>query len=147
MLKELIREENIKLNLQGKNKDEVFKEMIDILDENNLLIDREKFTEDIYARESLSNTGIGFGIGIPHSKSGFVKESSIVVGISKEGVDYNSIDGKKVNLVFMLAIKDDESDLHLRALATISRKLMHEEFRESLINSNSKKGVLSILVE
>lgn len=147
MLKELIKENNINLNLQGKNKDEVFKEMIDILEQNNLLIDRKNFTEDIYERESLSNTGIGFGIGIPHSKSEFVDESSIVVGISKEGIDYNSTDGKKVNLVFMLAIKDDESDLHLRALATISRKLMHEEFRESLINAKSKEEVLSILIE
>ncbi|NGU66785.1 PTS fructose transporter subunit IIA [Clostridium perfringens] len=147
MLKELVRIENINLDLKGTTKDMVFDEMINMLDNNEVILDRENFKKDIYHRESLSNTGIGFGIGIPHSKSNFVKKSSIAIGISKKGIEYNSIDGNKVNLVFMLAIKSDDSNLHLIALATISRKLMHEDFRERLLNANSREEIMRVLFE
>ena len=144
-LKELIRESTIKLELESRDKDSVLDEMIKLLVDDNVVTNVKKFKKDILARESLSNTGIGFGIAIPHAKSKSVKEPRIAIGLTKKGLDYGSIDGQDVNMVFMIAVNDEQSDLHLRALANLSRKLMHEEFRESILNAKSKKEIIDIL--
>lgn len=144
-LKELIKESTIKLELESRDKDSVLNEMIKLLVDDNVVTNIKKFKKDILARESLSNTGIGFGIAIPHAKSKAVKEPRIAIGLTKKGVNYGSIDGQDVNMVFMIAVNDEQSDLHLRALANLSRKLMHEEFRESILNAKSKKEIIDIL--
>ena len=144
-LKELIKESTIKLELESRDKDSVLDEMIKLLVDDNVVTNIKKFKKDILARESLSNTGIGFGIAIPHAKSKAVKEPRIAIGVTKKGVNYGSIDGQDVNMVFMIAVNDEQSDLHLRALANLSRKLMHEEFRESILNAKTKKEIIDIL--
>ena len=144
-LKELIRESTIKLELESRDKDSVLDEMIKLLVDDKVVTNIKKFKKDILARESLSNTGIGFGIAIPHAKSKAVKEPRIAIGLTKKGVSYGSIDGQDVNMVFMIAVNEEQSDLHLRALANLSRKLMHEEFRESILNAKSKKEIIDIL--
>lgn len=147
MLKELINIENININLNADNKEDVIDEMIKMLDGNGYIKNAKKFKKDIYAREEQSNTGIGFGVAIPHAKSKHVKKCSIGIGISKSGIEYGSIDGNKVNLIFMLAIEGSEKDLHLRALASLSRKLIDEDFRNKLINSTSNEEILRIITE
>ncbi|TGY44100.1 PTS fructose transporter subunit IIA [Clostridium sartagoforme] len=144
-IKELIKESTIKLELDAKDKNSVLDEMIKLLVDDNIVTDKNKFKEDILERESLSNTGIGFGIAIPHAKSKAVKEPRIAIGIARNGIDYGSIDGQDIRMVFMIAVNEDQNDLHLRALANISRKLMHEEFRESILNVKSKKEIIDIL--
>lgn len=145
-LNNLITENTIELNITVKDKEAIIDKMISILDNDGVIIDKKKFKEDIYHREYLSNTGIGFGIAIPHAKSKFVKEPKIAVGIIKDGVEYGSIDEKPVNIIFMIAVNDSQSDLHLRALANLSRKLMHEEFRNKLLNSKSKSEILNVIL-
>lgn len=144
-IKELIKESTIKLELDAKDKNSVLDEMIKLLVDDNIVTDKNKFKEDILERESLSNTGIGFGIAIPHAKSKAVKEPRIAIGIARNGIDYGSIDGQDIRMVFMIAVNEDQNDLHLRALANLSRKLMHEEFRESILNVKSKKEIIDIL--
>lgn len=144
-LKELIKESTIKLELDSRDKNSVLDEMIKLLVDDKVVTDSNKFKEDILIRESLSNTGIGFGIAIPHAKSKAIKEARIAIGLSRKGLNYGSIDGQDVNMVFMIAVNDEQSDLHLRALANLSRKLMHEEFRESILNAKSKKEIIDIL--
>mgnify|MGYP004443142011 CR=1 FL=1 len=128
-LKDLIKESTIKLELNSSDKNSVLDEMINLLIDDKVVTDKKKFKEDILARESLNNTGIGFGIAIPHAKSKTVKEARIAIGIAKNGIDYGSIDGQDINMIFMIAVNDKQNDLHLRALAELARKLMHEEFR------------------
>lgn len=146
MLAELIKLENINLDLKAKTKDELFDEMACLLNENGYIKNVKKFKKDLYKRESEGNTGIGFNVGIPHAKSKYVKQCCIGIGISKEGIEYDSIDGEKVHLVFMLAIEGHEADLHLQALAALSRKLIHEEFREKLLKANSKEEILQLII-
>lgn len=147
MLKELIKVENICMDLKSTNKDDVINEMVDILDYNGYIKNNKKFKKDIYAREEQSNTGIGFGVAIPHAKSKYVKECCIGVGISTDGIEYGSIDGEKVNLLFMIAIEGKEQDLHLKALASLSRKLIHDDFRLRLLNASDKEEIYNILTE
>lgn len=145
MLNSLVKLENINLDIKSKDKDSLLNEMISILDKNGYISDFENFKNDIYKREALNNTGIGFNVAIPHTKSKFVKECCICVGVSKDGIDYKSIDGKKVNLIFMIAVKDSESDLHLQALSKLSRKLIYEDFRNKLLNATTKEQFFEIL--
>lgn len=144
-LNKLITENTIELNVVSKDKNTLIDKMIDVLAKDGIIINKEKFRDDIYSREALSNTGIGFGIAIPHAKSTYVKEPRIAVGVIKEGVDYDSIDGEKVNMIFMIAVNNEQSDLHLQALANLSRKLMHEDFRNKILNAKSKLDILNLI--
>ncbi|WP_217077494.1 PTS sugar transporter subunit IIA [Clostridium baratii] len=143
-LNELIKESTIKLNVTATDKNSIIDEMIDVLENDGIIRDRNKFKEDILKREALSNTGIGFGIAIPHAKSTEVNEPRIAVGIVKPGIDYGSIDGKDINMIFMIAVNDDQNDLHLKALANLSRRLIHEDFRNDLLNAESKEEILEM---
>ncbi|WP_373205157.1 PTS sugar transporter subunit IIA [Clostridium tertium] len=144
-LKDLIKESTIKLQLDAKDKNSVLDEMIKLLVDDNVVTDKNKFKEDILAREELSNTGIGFEIAIPHAKSKAVKEARIAIGITNNGIDYGSIDGQDIKMIFMIAVSEDQSDLHLKALANLSRKLMHDEFRESILNAKTEKEIIDML--
>lgn len=144
-LKDLIKESTIKLQLDARDKNSVIDEMIKLLVDDNVVTNKNKFKEDILARESLSNTGIGFEIAIPHAKSKAVKEARIAIGLTRDGIDYGSIDGQDVKMVFMIAVSEDQSDLHLKALANLSRKLMHEDFRNSILNAKTKMEIIDML--
>ena len=144
-LKDLIKESTIKLQLDAKDKNSVLDEMIKLLVDDDVVTDKNKFKEDILAREELSNAGIGFEIAIPHAKSKAVKEARIAIGITNNGIDYGSIDGQDIKMIFMIAVSEDQSDLHLKALANLSRKLMHDEFRESILNAKTEKEIIDML--
>lgn len=133
------------LDIKAKTKDEVIAEMIDLLERDQVLNDRAIYTAAIYAREALSTTGIGFGIAIPHAKTGAVNKPRVAFGLSKEGVDYGSEDGEKVNLIFMIAASDADSNLHLETLAKLSRKLINPVFRSTLIQCTDKAEVMELL--
>ena len=137
----------ITLDIKAKNKEQVIDEMIDLLDKDGVLTNAALYKAAIYERENLSTTGIGFGIAIPHAKTSAVKTARVAVGIAKEGVDYGSDDGEKVQLLFMIAAQNTDDNLHLQTLAKLSRKLIDPVFRNRLLNSDDKEDVLSVLSE
>lgn len=133
------------LGVKAKTKDEAIAEMIDLLEKDQILNDRAAYTEAIYAREALSTTGIGFGIAIPHAKTSSVNKPRVAFGLSKEGINYGSEDGEKVNLIFMIAACDTDSNLHMQMLAKLSRKLINPVFRNNLLQCTEKEQVLTLL--
>lgn len=143
-IKELFNKNTIKLNLVSETRDEVISEMINLLVNDNIINDKDTFTKAIYDREDLSSTAIGFGIAIPHAKSNSVSTPRVAFGISTNGIDYNSIDGGKVNLIFMIAATADDADLHLQALGALSRKLIDPVFRNNLLKCESIDEIMSI---
>lgn len=142
---ELFNEKTMNLNLVAVTKNQAIDEMINILVNGDILSDREEFKKAILKREEQSSTGIGLTIAIPHAKSKAVKSPSVAFGISKSGVDYEAIDATKAHLFFMIAVKEGENDLHLQALASLSRLLMHEDFRNKLLNAKTSKEVLELI--
>lgn len=130
---DLFSKERVKFDLEAKTKEQVIDELIEILDKDGKLIDKAAFKEAVLKREEEFSTGIGMGIAIPHGKSDAVKEPAMVFGRSNEGIDYESMDEKKAFLFFLIAVPEKSSDLHLKALAEISRKLMHKEIKEQLM--------------
>lgn len=166
----IINENLIQLDLAFHTKEEAIKEMSKmILSENRLntydscplaIEERqeqcnetknycyETFLQSVLDREAMSTTGIGFGIAIPHGKSCAVSQPTVAFTRLKNPIDWNSLDGEPVEIVFLLAVPSvSASDEHLRILSALARKLMHEEFKEKLFTSQDKKELQQFLLE
>ncbi len=143
--KDLFAPETVTMNLKGTTKDEVIREMADLLNADGVLEDEQTFIQAIYEREKMSTTGMGMGIAIPHAKTSAVRKPRVAVGISRNGFDFDSEDGKKVYLIFMIAVTDKDNNLHLDTLAKLSGKVMYEEFRNALKNAESKEEIIELL--
>lgn len=135
--KEMFSKERACFDLKATTKDEAIDELIEILANDGKLTDKAEFKAAVLKREEEFSTGIGLGIAIPHGKCAAVKEASIVFGKSDKGIDYQSMDDELAHLFFLIAVPKESSDVHLRALSEISRKLMHTEVREGLLKSKS----------
>ena len=142
---ELLTAETIELNLQSTSKDAVIDELIRKLDRAGKLSDPNKFKEAILAREAQSTTGIGEGIAIPHAKTSAVKAPAIVFGRSKEGLNYESLDGQPAHLFFMIAASEGANNAHLQTLSRLSSFLMDKDFRKKLETATSVDEVLDAI--
>jgi fructose PTS system EIIBC or EIIC component len=136
----------IDLDIDGSTRDDVIEEMINRLDDSGILSSKEKFKQAILSREKESTTGIGMNIAIPHGKSESVKTPSVVFGLKRDGVDWNSLDGTAAKLIFMIAVpKHSEGNEHLKILQMLSRKLMDENYREELLAVQTKEEAYKLL--
>lgn len=142
---ELLGKDTIKLNLKANSKMEVLDQLVDVLYDAGRLNDKELYKEEILKRESLSSTGIGEGIGIPHGKTSAVKKASLALGIFRDGVDFDSLDGAPVNIVFMIAAPEGANNEHLETLSRLSVLLMNPEFKEGLLCSKVPEDVFNLL--
>ncbi|MFT0802406.1 fructose-specific PTS transporter subunit EIIC [Bacillus swezeyi] len=142
---ELLTKHTIKLNLESSQKENVIEELVTVLDQAGKLNDKEGYKEAVINREKQSSTGIGEGIAIPHAKTASVKEPAIAFGRSKEGVDYESLDGQPSHLVFMIAATDGANNTHLEALSRLSTLLMREEIRKQLLEAESEEEIIDII--
>lgn len=147
MLKDVITLDCINIDLKGQTKSEIIDEMIDILYNNGKLNDREEYKKEILKREAQSSTGMEEGIAIPHGKTDAVKIPTVAIGISKKGVDYESLDGKPSHLFFMIAAPENSNDSHIELLSKITTLLLEDDIREALLNVKSKEEVLDILIK
>ncbi|WP_278846751.1 PTS fructose transporter subunit IIABC [Brachyspira pilosicoli] len=147
MLKDVITLDCINIDLKGQTKSEIIDEMVDILYNNGKLNDREEYKKEILNRESQSSTGMEEGIAIPHGKTDAVKIPTVAIGISKKGVDYESLDGKPSHLFFMIAAPANSNNSHIELLSKITTLLLEDDIREALINAKSKEEVLDILIK
>ncbi len=144
-IRDLIDLPLIKTKLDAKTKDQVIKELAKMLHDDERVSDLEMFLEDVYEREALGSTGIGFKIAIPHTKSKYVTKPSLVFGRSENGIEFESLDGVPAELFFLIAMPESNINPHLKVLALLSRNLIHEEFRDQLLQAKTKEEVLSIL--
>ncbi|MGM0830569.1 MAG: fructose-specific PTS transporter subunit EIIC [Bacillota bacterium] len=138
--------ELIDVDLKGSTRDDVIDEMIQKLDRAGTITSPIDFKQAIIDREEESTTGIGMNIAIPHGKSTAVTKPSVVFGIKKDGVDWNSLDGSDAKLIFMIAVpKESEGNEHLKILQLLSRQLMDEDYRNQLLNAESKEEAYKLL--
>ncbi|MDD8049426.1 MAG: fructose-specific PTS transporter subunit EIIC [Thomasclavelia sp.] len=144
-ISELLDVRSIELNVSLKDKESTIDKLVDLMDASGRLSDKQAYKEGVLKREELSTTGIGEGIAIPHAQVEAVKKAGLAAITIKDGVDYESLDGSKVNLAFMIAAPQDGGNTHLQALAKLSALLMNEKFREELLNAKDAKEFLSII--
>lgn len=133
------------LDLQSSSKEDVINELANALDKNQFLNDKKTFVQEIFKREEIVCTAVGNGIAIPHARTNAVKEAKVAIGISKQGVEYNAPDHKKCNIIIMIAARESDGNLHLDALASLSRKFMHDDFIEKVLSATKEEEIISLL--
>ncbi|MFV2068860.1 MAG: PTS sugar transporter subunit IIA [Pirellulales bacterium] len=139
----------IRAELESEDKEGVIREMVSALLEAGQVSedDYESIVKAILKREELGSTGIGRGVAVPHTKHPSVQRLIGSVGVSREGVDFDSLDGEKVQLFFLLISPPDRPGDHLRALENISRQLRDDTFCKFLKESKSSEAILQLLEE
>lgn len=146
-MSKLISENCIVFDIDAAGKRDVLMTLVKELAAAGKITDAEEFYQDVLAREAISPTYVGFDMGLPHGKTDHVLEASVCFGRTKKPVVWNEESGETADLVIMIAVPLGEAgDTHMKILANLSRKLMHEEFRESLRTSTREK-VYEILTE
>ena len=144
---DFLREKAISVELQAKDKEGVIREMVQLLVKAGeiKLADEERIVPVLLAREALGSTGIGQGVGIPHGKSNVVRQLVGAFGISRRGVNFDSLDGEMAQIFFLLLAPEDSAGPHLKALARISRLRKDRYFRDSLKEAKDEKQVVKII--
>lgn len=145
-LMEILSGKSVIVGLKGQTKREILEELVDVVDADKVT-DRQKILEAMLQREEIMSTGIGHGIAIPHGKSEYVAGLSGALGIKREGVDFDSLDGKPTFIFFLLVSPMDVSGPHIKALARVSRLLKGEDFRQRLIVAENREAAIAILEE
>ncbi|UPR54300.1 PTS sugar transporter subunit IIA [Vibrio cyclitrophicus] len=146
MITTLINQDLIKLSLSADSKEDVFKELIDVLYAQGRISDKAQFLADIKAREEQGNTGFEEGIALPHAKSAAVIKPAVVIGVHKQGIEYGADDGQPSKLFFMIASPDGGDNHHIEVLAELSSKLIEEGFIENFMNAHSEQAALELLL-
>lgn len=142
---DLLTEQRIELRGQVQNKAEVIDKMVQLLNRTGALKDEEQFKEAVHTREMQGTTGVGEGVAIPHAKTTAVTRAALAAMIIPSGVEYQSLDGQPVYLVFLIASPDTSENIHLAVLSRLSMLLMDEEFRKQLIHAKNKSEFLQII--
>jgi len=145
ILTQILHPNCVKVPVTNKDKETVITELVDLLDMNGLLLDREVVLKAVLERERTQSTGIGSGISIPHGKCNAVKELVMAIGIAHDPIEFDSIDGKPVTTLILLVSPIDQTGLHIQALASISRLMLNEEFRQELEKATSPDEVYELL--
>ncbi|MBL8023752.1 MAG: PTS sugar transporter subunit IIA [Elusimicrobia bacterium] len=137
----------ISVELSAASKKEVLEELCALLGKAGKLPDPKAMVHILEEREALGSTGIGQGVAIPHGKAPSIKAQAAALGISRRGVDFDSLDGEPVHIVFLLIAPPDAAGNHLKALAKVSRLLKDKFFRQALKDSKSADEILKIIRE
>lgn len=146
---DFLEEKAVSANLEATKKQDVIKELLGLLIKAGRVKEKDKSTlmKVLLEREALGSTGIGLGVGIPHGKAACVDELVAAIGISKKGVDFESLDGEQAYIFLLLLAPANSAGPHLKALAKISRLLKDKYFRDMLKNAKDEKGILKIIKE
>ena len=137
----------ISCDLKGSTKDEILNEMVTLLIQSGNVTNREQVISALKEREAAGSTGLEKGIAIPHTKTNGVTEPVVAIGIKKDGVDFNAMDGNPSQIFVMLVAPIDGTNPLMRAMAAFSGALMREEVRNALLEANSAEQVVEILKE
>ena len=144
-IRDLLAAESIELNGKVTGKKETLDAMVDLMAKSGKINDVEVYRKGVYAREEESTTGIGEGIAIPHCKSDSVSRPGLAAMVVPEGVDFDSLDGEKVNLIFLIAAPNTKENVHLDVLSKLSVLLMDEDFTANLRNAKTIDEFLHVI--
>jgi len=146
---DFLNEKAISADLKSQNKKGAIQELTDLLIKAGELKPRMKdaVVKTLLNREALGSTGIGQGVAIPHGKCEHIKELVAAFGVSKKGINFDSLDGESAYIFFLLLAPMESSGPHLKALARISKLLKDKYFRDSLKNAENEKTLLKIIKE
>jgi fructose-specific phosphotransferase system IIA component len=144
-LSELLKPQNIKLDLNAENKTEAIRELVDLLSSNGELTDAGKVLDAVLERETTRTTGIGNGLAIPHGKCTGTDHLVMALGKAATPIDFQAIDGRPVSWIWLLSSPPDKTGPHIHALARISRLMTIDQFRQALGKAQTPQEVFDII--
>lgn len=144
---DLLSKESIELNVNAKDKSDIIDKMTKLMLKTGRIKNLNEYKELVLKREEEGSTGVGEGIAIPHGKGDCVTEPGLVAMVVPNGVEYDALDGKPVNLLFMIAAPNTSDNVHLDVLSRLSTMLMDADFKNKLISAKSKEEFLNIINE
>lgn len=145
-LADLLSEENVAI-LTSSDKDGAIRELAALLVKSGKVNDAGKFVAALFEREEIMSTGIGLEIAIPHVHSPSVEKMSAAVGISKDGIEWESLDGAPAKVIFMIAAPEDVRKHYLKVLARATFVLRHQDFRDALLKAGDAKAIYDLLIK
>src|SRR4030095_5636004 len=146
-ISDILSADVIAVNIEAADKEDGIKKLIDLAAKSNKILDLEKVTRTIFEREKLVSTGVGKGFAIPHGKTDGISDVVAAFGITKDPIDFDSIDGEPVRFIFLLIGKENLLNTHIKLLSRISRLMNKDEFRERLLEAKTPEDVLEIFKE
>ncbi|MBY9077811.1 PTS sugar transporter subunit IIA [Paenibacillus sp. HN-1] len=144
-MKKLISIDTIMLNLDAGTKDEAIALLADNLERTGRVASADVFMQSVLDREAVSPTAIGYDMGLPHGKSDTVLIPSVSIARLKRPLLWNEETNEAADLLILIAVPKESSGFHLKILTALSRKLMHDEFREKLRNASAETDILKLV--
>ena len=144
---ELLDKRSIRIDGAPKSKNEALDQMVELMAKSGKINDLEAYRQEVYRREEEGTTGVGEGIAIPHGKGAFVDKPGLAAMVVKDGVDYDSLDGEPVHLIFLIAAPNTKDNVHLDVLSKLSVLLIDEDFSRALQNAKSPEEFMKIVDE
>ncbi|MGM0301035.1 PTS system, nitrogen regulatory IIA component [Enterococcus sp. AZ048] len=143
-IRDVLKAAFINFDLKAIEKQAAIIELVSTFVSEGVVENENVYLDAVMKREEESTTGIGFGVAIPHGKSTAVTVPALAFGRSHVGIQYDSMDGKPVHLMFLIAVPETSNDEHLRILSKLSRKLMHEDVRQKLMTATNVEEIYQI---
>lgn len=144
-IRDLLATESIQLNGAAADKQDALNKVVDLMAKSGKINDVDTYRKGVYAREEEGSTGIGEGIAIPHCKSDAVSKPGLAAMVVKDGVEFDALDGEKVNLIFLIAAPNTQDNVHLDVLSKLSVLLMDENFTTNLKNAKTVEEFLAVI--
>ena len=140
-------DESFIIDLKSENKEDALNELLDVICQSPLITDCKTFRKEIFKREKLMSTGIGYEIAIPHARHKTVTDFVIALGRKKDGLEYASIDDKPVKLIFLIGASDKQDKDYIRLLSRLVLRLKNRDFILNLLNAKSSAEMYRSIVE
>ena len=147
LLTELLAPDRVKVPLRSRTKDEVLLELVDLVATDRDPAVRDAILASVRERESLLSTGIGSGVAIPHGKTTDLDQLVMAAGVVAQPIEFDALDGRPVQLLFLLVGPESSSGAHVKALSRISRLLRREQLRDDLRQAATREDFLRIVHE
>jgi len=140
----LVNETRI-IDIQSNNKKGALNELLKIICKDESITDPKTFSKEIFKREKLMSTGIGYGIAIPHARHKTVKDFVIAVGRKCEGLEYESIDDKPVKLIFMIGASDTQDKDYIKVLSRLVLRLKNQKFVDKMLSAENPSDIYELI--
>ena len=146
-LTDILKPQDIKVPLQAKTKTDAIAELVNLLADNKEIVDAKKVLDSVLDREATRTTGIGNGLAIPHGKCNGTANLVMAIGKAATPIDFQSIDGRPVTLIWLLTSPPDKTGPHIHALARISRLMTIDRFRQALAQAQDAQQIFDAIVQ
>ena len=142
----ILKQEHVVVELKSTRKFDALRELTAVLEDEADIEDYKQFLADLIRREKQGSTGIGKGVAVPHAHEDSIRREVLAIGISKEGIDFDSVDGDPVHIMALLATPTKHQKKHMEMLAALSRVLQDEQTRSELVAAVDAATVIEIFL-